>query len=97
MTVVFGVIEMDAAESIGVVLVRGGRREHDGVIGAHAGTGVDGVGVAAAKQNASFGASDEKGAGAVEPVQAQEVHVGAIHYVEPVPFAGIFASEPITE
>ena len=52
------------------------------MIGAHARTDVDGMGVGAAKPNASFGARDEEGAGGLETVQAQEVYVGAIHDVE---------------
>ena len=78
MAVVFGVMEVDSSERIGVVLARGGRREHDGLIGAYAGTGIDGVRVAATKQDAAFGARDEEGAAAVEDVQTLEVDVGAI-------------------
>ena len=52
---ILGVIEMDSAERIGVVLARGGQRERDGMIGAHAGAGIDEVGVAAAEQDTAFG------------------------------------------
>ena len=73
---------VDAAERVGVVFARGRRGQHDGVIGAHAGAGVNEVRVAAAKQDTTFGARDEESATAVEDVQTLEVDVGAIHHVE---------------
>jgi len=81
-TIVFSVAEVDTAKRIGVVLMRGGRGQHNGLIGAQAGTGVDGARVAAAKQDAAFCARNEEGAAVVEHMQALEVHVGAIHDIE---------------
>jgi len=66
-------MEADHAERIGVAFARGSRRQHDGVIGAQTGGGVDGTRVAAAKRNAAFGAPDEEGAAVVEHAQTREV------------------------
>ena len=82
MAVLFGVVKVDAAERVGVVFARGSRGQHDRVIGAQPGGGLNGVRVAAAKENAALGARDEEGAAAVEDVETLEVDVGAIHYVE---------------
>ena len=71
--VLLGVVVVDAAERVGVVLARGSRGQHDGVIGAHAGGGVNGVRVAATKQDTALSAGDEEGTAAVEDVQTLEV------------------------
>lgn len=61
---------------------RGSRGQHDSVIGAQAGGGINGVRVAAAKEHAALGARDKEGATAVEDVETLEVDVSAIHHVE---------------
>ena len=50
----------------------GGRARHDGVIGSQAGGRIDGVGVAATKQNGAFGARAEEGTAALEDIQTLE-------------------------
>ena len=81
-TVLVGVVEVNPAQRVGVVLARGRRGQHDGVVGTKASRWINLVRVAAKKQDAAFGARDEEGAGAVEGMGTREVDVGAIHHVE---------------
>src|SRR3989442_1551112 len=82
MAVLFGIVIMNSAERIRVVLPGGSSGQNDGMIGAKSGRGIDVVGVSPPELNPFLTASDEEGAAAVEHVETLEVHVGAIHHVE---------------
>ena len=64
--ILFGIVIMNPAEWIRVVLPGGGSGRNDGVVGANPGRGVNVVRVSSAEQDAFLGARDEEGATAVE-------------------------------
>ena len=81
-TILFGIVKVNPAEWVRVMLPGGGGSQDNGVIGSKSGGGVDVARVAPAELDTFLGASDEECATLMEDMQTLEVHVSAIQHIE---------------